>query len=141
MTGRGNVNHLPINKRSVQRRNSYRAIFVLTMLLYGRHSSVTWLTSTRVRVTTATFGRALSLTAQHVRTSCEWLLKHKYATWYDSGHGWVEIDLVRPPVRRGVSDDGDHVERVDLDTPGADGFGVEDEDDHGGDYASEQRGP
>ena len=85
------------------RRRKLLAFMVLTMLLYGRHSSVEWTGAWQARVTTAKFGRDLGVGSYWLRRACEWLKRYKYITHLEVGHGYMVLTL-RPPLERTPSD-------------------------------------
>lgn len=89
---------------SIQRRNSYQAFYVLGLLLYGKHSSVTWLTETKCHIAVSKFARSLGIANHKIRRAMEWLQEHRYVRGYATRYGHIEVEVILPPKRRGVEE-------------------------------------
>lgn len=86
------------------RRRRLRPFFILTMLFYGRHRSVTWETADTFVIKTGPLASSINIKTAWVRRDLEFLAKHKYVLDLSLCHGSIRGTLA-PRPRRLVDDD------------------------------------
>lgn len=88
-------------QKQVCRRRKLMAFMILSMLLYGKHSSVVWTGPHSCIIRTRVFAKAVGTHSHNMRQYMEWLKRFKYLTDLRISHGSIECTLA-PPVARAV---------------------------------------
>ncbi len=82
-----------------RRRRKLTAYFVLYMLLYGYHRSVSWTGPYSCKISAKKFCDGLGISTADLRRCVEYLKKFNCIKDYDYGPGWVSV-VLRPPLER-----------------------------------------